>query len=134
MDDFGITSESYDILEKYIANTEDFSSKRKWTSVGRGAFGQVYLTERKGDEVAVKIARNTGDIKNQIIEAKMLEKCNNCSHVCRFLNVVFDDKDKSMWLVMQYYEHGSLKQYLTKQKQKISKYHKNENTTLFDKV
>eukprot|EP00494_Astrolonche_serrata_P017461 UN17646 len=44
----------------------------------------------------------------------MLQKFSNHPHICGFLGVVFDQEDDSIWQILDYYEHGSLLQYLKK--------------------
>eukprot|EP00494_Astrolonche_serrata_P033150 UN33419 len=119
MEYFDIKANSYLRLKRYIAPSIQFPEKRKWKPIGKGAFGDVFLTEWQGSQVAIKMTKNNDKyiehIKNQITEAEMLDKCVNSPHVCRFLAVVFEKLNKSMWLITQYYEHGSLKQYLQNQ-------------------
>eukprot|EP00494_Astrolonche_serrata_P015178 UN15325 len=46
-------------------------------------------------------------------EAEMLQRCSNHPNVCNFVGIVFDQVDKQVWLITDYYKHGSLKDYMT---------------------
>eukprot|EP00494_Astrolonche_serrata_P028096 UN28361 len=118
IEEYNISQESYNRLKRYITPKEEFPNKKLWKCIGKGAFGNVYLVKWNASKCAVKIATRKDDISETIREAEMMDLCVNHGNVCRFLGVVFDDsKDiKQMWLITDFYEHGSLKQYIDKQK------------------
>eukprot|EP00494_Astrolonche_serrata_P031980 UN32249 len=112
---YDIPKESYEQLKRHIIPANQFPERQKWKAIGKGAFGDVYLVNWQQSKVAIKVTKNSKhnprNIRNSFIESEMMEKCSNHPNVCRFIGVVFDEVNRSLWLATQYYEHGSLKQY-----------------------
>eukprot|EP00494_Astrolonche_serrata_P026104 UN26365 len=96
---FGMSLESYIALKRKIIPINQFPERKTWKLLANGAFGDVYLVNWHNCEVAIKITTNQKCIKNVILEAEILNKCvHPC--VCRFLGIVLDQNNVSIWLIM----------------------------------
>jgi predicted Ser/Thr protein kinase len=97
-------------------NVIDFDELRWIRKLGEGAYGEVFLADWNGVEVAVKIIKNatTAAVEDFKHEALMMAKVSHHPHVVRFIAASF--KDDSIAMVLALCSGGSLLSALNQKK------------------